>query len=131
MSPEELQYNIIDYPAGSTLVREGDEYGKIFVLLEGKCTVYTHGVEISSFDEKGACFGEMSMILNVPRTATVKAATDVKVYELEMDLNTMLEKYPAMTKIILKTLATRVATQTENIFSLFAKMDLDELGLDS
>ena len=79
MSPEELQYNIIDYPADSTLVREGDEYGKLFVLLEGKCTVYTHGVEISSFDEKGACFGEMSMILNVPRTATVKAATDVKV----------------------------------------------------
>ena len=45
MSPEELQYNIIDYQAGSTLVREGDEYGKLFVLLEGKCTVYTHGVE--------------------------------------------------------------------------------------
>ena len=130
MSLEDLQYNTVDYPAGSTLVREGDEYKKLFVLLEGKCAVYKHGVEIASFQEKGVCFGEMSMILNVARTATVKAANDVKVYELEIDMNTMLEKYPEMTKIILKTLAVRVATQTENIFTHFAKLDLEELGID-
>ena len=52
MSPEELQYKMIDYPAGSTLVQEGDEYGKIFVLLEGKCVVYKHGVEIASFNKR-------------------------------------------------------------------------------
>ena len=130
MPSEELKYKTIDYPAGTILVREGDESGKLFVLLEGKCTVYTHGVEVASFDEKGACFGEMSMILNVTRTATVKAATNVKVYEFEIDLNTMVAKYPEMTKIILKTLATRVATQTETLFTHFANLNFDELGLD-
>ena len=130
MSPEELQKNIVEYSAGSTLVREGEEYRKMFVLLEGKCTVHKHGVEIASFNEKGVCFGEMSMILNVTRTATVKADTDVKVYEFEIDLSTMLEEYPEMTRIILQTLAMRVAVQTENIFTHFAKLDLTELGID-
>ena len=130
MSAEKLQYNTIDYPAGSTLVQEGDEFRKMFVLLEGRCTVYKHNVEVASFHEKGVCFGEMSMILNVTRTATVKAATDVKVYEFEVDIDTMLAKYPEMTKIILKTLAMRVANQTENIFTHFAKLDLEELGVD-
>ena len=130
MSPEETQSNIIDYPAGTTLVREGDEQGTLFVLFEGRCTVLKHDVEITSFDEMGTCFGEMSMILNVPRTATVKAATDVKVYEFEIDLDTMLAKYPEMTKVILQTLAKRVAVQTNNMFTHFAKLDLKELGLD-
>jgi len=130
MSPEKIQPNIIDYPAGTTLVREGDEQGTLFVLLEGKCTVLKQDVEITSFDETGTCFGEISMILNVPRTATVKAATDVKVYEFEIDLNAMLLKYPEMTKVILQTLAKRVAVQTDNMFTHFAKLNLKELGLD-
>ena len=91
--------------------------------------VYKHGVEITSFSEEGTIFGEMCMILNASRTATVKAAIDVKVHVLEIDLNTMLVKYPEMTKKILQRLARRVATETETIFTHLATVDLDELGL--
>ena len=87
-------------------------------------------MEITSFSKSGTCFGEMSMILNISRTATVKAASDVKVHVIEVDLNTMLVKYPEMTKIILQTLAMRIATETETIFSHLATVDISELGLD-
>jgi len=130
MEPNEISSETLKIPAGTTIIQEDDEDRKLYVLLEGKCSVYKRGVEITSFSERGTCFGEMSMILNISRTATVKAATDVKVHVIEVDLNTMLVKYPEMTKIILLTLAKRVATETETIFAHLAKVDINELDID-
>ena len=127
---EELIKKTVDYPAGSTIINEGDEDSKLYILLEGVCKVYKHGVEIVSFKEEGTFFGEMSLILNVARTATVKAATDAKVRELELDLNTMLTEYPEMTKKILQTLAMRLENETEAMFTHLAAIDISELGLD-
>ena len=129
MDPNEISSETVQFPAGTTIIREDDEDRKLYVLLEGKCTVHKRGVDITSFSERGTCFGEMSMILNVTRTATVKAATIVTVHVMEVDLNTMLVKYPEMTKIILQTLAMRVASQIENIFTHLATVDLDELDV--
>ena len=130
MEPNEISSETLQYKAGTAIIQEGVEDRKLYVLLEGRCTVFKNDVEIASFNEKGVCFGEMSMILNIVRTATVKAATDVKVHVLEIDLSTLLEKYPEMTKIILQTLAMRVATQTENIFTHLATVDINELDID-
>ena len=127
---EELIKKTVDYPAGSTIVKEGDEDNKLYILLEGECKVYKHGVEISSFRNKGTFFGEMSLILNTTRTATVKAATDAKVHILEIDLDEMLNNYPEMTKKILQTLAMRLEKETETIFTHIATLDITELGLD-
>jgi len=130
MNPNEISSETLQFQAGTTIIQEDDEDRKLYVLLGGKCSVHKHGAEITSFSERGTCFGEMSMILNIPRTATVKAASDVKVHVIEVDLNTMLVKYPEMTKIILLTLAKRVATETEAIFSHLAKVDINELDID-
>ncbi len=130
MEPNEISSEILQFQAGTTIIHEDDEDRKLYVLLEGKCSVHKQGVEITSFSERGTCFGEMSMILNIPRTATVKAASDVKVHVIEVDLNTMLAKYPEMTKIILRTLAKRIATETETIFSHLATVDINELDID-
>ncbi len=130
MEPNEISSETLQFPAGTTIIQEDDEDRKLYVLLEGKCSVYKHGVEITSFSEKGTCFGEMSMILNISRTATVKAVSDVKVHVIEVDLNTMLVKYPEMTKIILRTLALRIANETETIFSHLATVDINELDIE-
>ena len=130
MCSDEVFSNIVNFPARSAIIREGEEDRKLYVLLEGKCTVYKGGVEIASFDEEGTFFGEMGMILGVPRPATVKAATDVEICILEVDLDTMLTNYPNMTKRILHTLAQRLADQTERLFTLLWTADLKELSLN-
>ena len=130
MEPNEISSETLQFQAGTTIIQEDDEDRKLYVLLEGKCSVHKHGVEITSFSERGTCFGEMSMILNISRTATVKAATDVTVHVMEVDLSTMLVKYPETTKMILQTLAKRIATETETIFSHLAKVDINELGIE-
>ena len=130
IGPNEISSQIVQYPTGTTIILEGDEGRQLYVLLEGKCAVYKHGVEITSFHERGTFFGEMSMILNVVRTATVKAATDVKVHVIDIDLSVMLALYPEMTKTILQTLAMRLEKETEAIFTHLATIDISELGLD-
>ena len=121
METNGISSETVQFPAGTMIIQEGDEDRKLYVLLGGKCLVYKHGVEIASFHERGTFFGEMSMILNVARTATVKAATDVKIHVIEIDLNTMLVKYPEMTKTILQTLAMRLVKETEATLTFIQK----------
>ena len=130
MGTNEISSETVQFPAGTIIIQEGNEGRQLYVLLEGKCTVYKHGVEIASFHERGTFFGEMSMILNVVRTATVKAATDVKVHVIDINLSVMLALYPEMTKTILQTLAMRLEKETEAIFTHLATIDISELGLD-
>ena len=120
---------VLDVPAGTTIVREGEEDTKVYVLLEGTCTVYKRGVEVTSFDQRGTLFGEISMILKCPRTATVKASTDVRLAVMDIDLDTVAMNYPDITKTMLHTLAKRVADQTEALFAYLATVDPKELGL--
>ena len=70
------------------------------------------------------------MILGVTRSATIKAATDVKLHVLEISLSVMLNEYPEMTKKIIQTLAMRLEKETEAIFTHLATIDISELGLD-
>lgn len=72
METNEISSETVQFPAGTTIIQKGVENRKLYVLLEEKCSVYKHGSEIASFHEGGTLFREMSMILNVSRTAIVK-----------------------------------------------------------
>ena len=128
MAAEDIDSTVLGFPAGSEIIREGTEEKSLYVLLEGKCAVYKKNVLISSFSEKGTYFGEMGLILGVPRNATVKATTDVKVVKMDIDLDTMLTKYPDMTKKILNTLARRVIKQTNALYAVLATVDVGDIA---
>ena len=67
-------------PAGSPIVTEGEIGNAAFVILEGKCTAYRveDGVEIElRVMGPGEVFGETAVFTDKPRTASVKAVTDV------------------------------------------------------
>ena len=66
----------IDVPAGRVLCEKGKSGGDFFVILEGKA-------EVDTGDGKralgpGDFFGEIALLDNGPRTATVKAATPMR-----------------------------------------------------
>ena len=124
---KDMPFETIAYPAGSVIIEEGEESKRLYILLEGECVVSKHGIEITSFSQRGVLFGEMSMILDAPRTANVFAATDVKLFVLDDDLETVIEKYPEIAKVMLQTLANRLVLTTEALFSHVATLDLDKL----
>lgn len=68
------------FKAGATLVSEGGEERKLFVLVSGQVEVLRKDTQVSYIEEPGSLFGEMSVLLDMPYSATVKALSDVKAY---------------------------------------------------
>jgi CRP-like cAMP-binding protein len=60
-----------DVPAGRTIVAEGDGGDRFYVLLSGMATVTQAGRGPRSVLRPGETFGEVSLAMGVPRTATV------------------------------------------------------------
>lgn len=66
------------FPAGSTVVREGDERGiGFFLVAEGEGVVSVGGKEVAKVG-RGSYFGEIALISDRVRTATVLATTDLR-----------------------------------------------------
>ncbi|KAI4758920.1 camp-dependent protein kinase A regulatory subunit [Aureobasidium sp. EXF-3400] len=67
-------------PAGSTIIREGDVGDHFYMLESGTAAVYKSGIEqsLKSY-KKGDYFGELALLDDKPRAASVVAETDIKV----------------------------------------------------
>lgn len=78
--------NTQKYPAGTTIIREGD-VGEAFYLLEtGEADAYKEGVSqpVKNY-RKGDYFGELALLNDAPRAASVVSKTEVKVATLGKD----------------------------------------------
>jgi CRP-like cAMP-binding protein len=70
----------VDVPAGTTLTRKGESGGDFFVILDGKAEVDTGAGKRTL--EPGDFFGEIALVDNGPRTATVHSATPMRMLVL-------------------------------------------------
>jgi len=73
----------IDVPAGSEVVRVGEPGEDFFIVDSGRAEVLVDGE--SKRVEPGGYFGEITLLRDVPRTATVRAVTDLALYALARD----------------------------------------------
>jgi hypothetical protein len=71
----------IDVPAGETIVRAGDVGDRFYIVDSGAVRVKLESGEKES--GPGDCFGEIALLRDVPRTATVTAATETRLFALE------------------------------------------------
>jgi len=109
------------FPAGSELIVQGrNAGGSLLVLKEGEVEVIRDGKFVSTIKQPGAIFGEMSVLLERPHSATVRAVTDVQLYVID-DALRVLEAHPAWLLQIARLLAQRVNTTTAQLVALKSK----------
>ena len=103
--PGDIRNLVIDtfvpaaYSFGSLIVREGDDADALYVLVSGRARVLRTGLtgdEISIRTLRpGDSFGEMGLLTDIKRTASVRASDDVEVLRLDRSVfRALVQRYP-------------------------------------
>jgi CRP/FNR family transcriptional regulator, cyclic AMP receptor protein len=102
----------IDLPEGKTLMREGQRGREFFVLVEGTADVRRRNRKVNTL-RGGDFFGEIALVSQRPRTATVTTASPVRALVVtEQSFRSLLADAPDVQRKVLQALADRVAADS-------------------
>jgi CRP-like cAMP-binding protein len=73
--------DLVDVSAGKELIREGETGHEFFAIAEGEVEISQSGKPIAT-EQAGDFFGEIALLHDIPRTATVTAKTPSSLYVL-------------------------------------------------
>ena len=99
---------VIEVPAGTVLTRAGEPGEEFFFILDGAAMVeVTRRKRVRLMP--GEFFGEMSLLDGEPRSATVRAETDMRLLLIQRrNFQTLLTEVPELTRSILVVLSRRL-----------------------
>lgn len=102
----------IDLKEGKELTREGKPGREFFVLVDGTADVIKKGRKVNTLESMDF-FGEIALIHESPRTATVKATSPVRALVItERNFKRLLKEQPDIQRKVLQALAERMAPST-------------------
>jgi CRP-like cAMP-binding protein len=103
----------IDVKEGKDLTREGEHGNEFIIVLEGEAEVKVGGNVVATRGP-GDYFGEIALIANRPRTATVTAKTPMKIEVIgRREFQTMLHDNPGIATELLGIAADRLSENDE------------------
>lgn len=105
------------FEPGTVLFAEGKQSGALCILIEGEVEILKGEFQVNTVSEPGALFGEMSILLNIPHTATVRALTPCRVHFIE-DGDAFLRSNKEVAYDFLKVLAQRLHGMTTYLADL-------------
>src|SRR5690242_11096423 len=98
----------IDFRAGKTLIREGSPGREFFVLVDGTAEIKRKGRKIDSAGP-GDFFGEMALLSDQPRNATVVTTSPVDALVVTArNFRTLVETNPLIALKVMRAVADRL-----------------------
>lgn len=109
----------VSYSAGQILFRQGDEGDAAYVILSGTAEVLVESesgqIKVAEL-EPNSIVGEIAILCNVSRTATVRAAAPLEALRIRKEhFLRLLTEFPEMTIEILRVLAERLSHTTTEL----------------
>ena len=95
----------------AVLVSEGARTGKLYILKSGDLEVVRDGTSVAAIGEPGSVVGDMSVLLDLPHSATVRTRHGAEVYVAD-DADAFLDAHPAAARHLAKLLAGRLHKTT-------------------
>src|SRR5205823_11940277 len=94
--------------AGTTIVNEGENGTEFFVILDGTVSVSRESRQIATLGP-GSAFGELALLVDAPRNATVVADTDVGLVVVgQHEFEGLLDEAPGFARKMLAGTAHRL-----------------------
>ncbi len=106
------QMSYLEKQPGEVIVRQGDVGGSLFVIIRGQVNIIreTGGqrMHVATLDD-GEFFGEMALLTDTPRVASVEAVTTVEMFELSRDtLRRLIQEFPQVVPVLIGFLKDRL-----------------------
>jgi len=115
---------LVTYQAGETVVSTASTTGRLLILKEGAVAVVKEGVEIARVTEPGAVFGELSVLLDQPHTADVRALEASQFHVA--DAATILRVDPIALLYVATVLAQRLDSANRGLLELKRQVQAGE-----
>ena len=127
-------FELVSFPFGAVIVREGDEADAFYVLAAGSARVVKqgdHGEEVPlNVLRRGDSFGEMALLAQTVRVATVRASGAVQALRLGKSVFTALTRSHPQVHEAFQALATsRSLWNFFRVHSSFAQLSNEALAL--
>jgi CRP/FNR family cyclic AMP-dependent transcriptional regulator len=99
----------LEVEPGKVLCKEGEIGHEFFVIVDGKVQVTRQGRRVATLGG-GDFLGEIALVTEIPRTATVTAETPVRLFVLtRREFHAVLDQNPRVERKVLRALARRLA----------------------
>ena len=104
----------LEVAEGKVLCREGEPAQEFFVIIDGEVDVTQRGERVRTLSD-GDFFGEIALLEDIPRTATVTATTPLRFFVLtRQSFWRMVESMPDVDRKILRALAKRALATSDD-----------------
>jgi signal transduction histidine kinase len=108
-----------EFPARSVIFKEGDRADRFYIIMSGEVEVWkdfdSPDSDILAVHGEGKLFGEMALVDDLPRSATVVSRTDTRMLFINEDeFQRILEENAAVALAIVKSLSAMVRKSNES-----------------
>jgi len=115
---------VVTYQPGETVIVDGSTTGRLLILKKGNVAVAKEDTEIAKVAEPGAVFGELSVLLNQPHTADVRALETSQFHIA--NATTLFEQNPVAVLYVATVLAHRLDAANHALIQLKNQLQTGE-----
>ncbi len=109
----------VTFQAGDFLCQQGEMGDAAYVIISGQAEVMVNtpsGPITVATMQKNDVVGEIAILINIPRTATIKAASELTTLKITKELFLrMITEFPEMSVEMMRVLAERLVRTTEEL----------------